>query len=586
MNLPRCDEMISTSDVVGLEMKYMPSSPQERAHRPQPEKITELASRVKAGEIRLPKFQRRFVWTRVQVLDLLDSISRNYPIGSLLLWDSQMDLASEYNIADLEIGPFDERERWTYLLDGCQRLSTICGALYWEPIGDQRSFWNLVYDLQEERFLHRFDLDDPPAHQMPLRLLTQPSAYFKRLSRQSEEYEEVAHRLFDRFTKYETAVVTLKSASFTEVGRIFERVNTRGTPLTTVEFLRAATWRSDFDLLDAIDQVRNALSAKHYGMIDRMLLLRAISAAAHLGFSSSDIERLPSLEHDHLVRAIDETEEAARRAVDFLTTEIGTPTAESLPYPNQLAVVIEIFRQLPGPDGRQFSEIRSWFWRTALSGYYEGWNSRKMAADLQAITAFARGDSKRIEVETVPLTTRLWLSHQYRRDSSRTKALALMLATAAPVDLITDAAIDTGKALADANGMQFHHFFPKAKLDREGTSYEQANVLANIMMLTAISNQRISDQAPPVYLQAEIDFSGEAEIRRRLDTCLIPSPAFDAALRDDYKTFLSARAEFLLSYAEELIQRGARTEANVSPPDADAQRRADEIEVVDNDTDD
>ncbi|MUN35406.1 GmrSD restriction endonuclease domain-containing protein [Actinomadura litoris] len=560
---------------------------QERAHRPQPEKITDLASRVRAGEVRLPKFQRTFVWTRQQVIDLLDSISRNYPIGSLLLWDSPMSLASERSIADLEIEQFDERERWTYLLDGCQRLSTICGALYWEPKDDPRSFWNLVYDLDEERFLHRSDLEEPPIHQVPLRLLTQPSLFFKRLSGlDSEEQENAAHHLFDSFTKYETAVVTLKSASFSEIGRIFERVNTRGTPLTTVEFIRAATWRRDFDLLDAIDRVRNTLAAKHYGKIERKLLLRAISAAVGLGFATGDIERLPSVSHGHLVKTIEETERAARLAVDFLTVEIGTPTAEALPYPNQLAVVIELFRQLPRPDGQQFAEIRSWFWRTALSRYYEGWNSRKMAADMEAVTTFAQGESKRIDVEIAPLSTRWWLSNQYRRESSWTKALALMLAAAGPVDLITGAAIDTGKALADTNSMQFHHLFPKAKLGRDGLTFEQANVLANVVMLTAISNQKISDQAPPTYLQAEIDFSGEAEVRRRLDTCLISPPAFEAAMRGDYKAFLSARAETLLNWAEDLIRRGGRTEASISSPDADTRRRANEVEVEDTDTDD
>jgi hypothetical protein len=49
---------------------------QGREHRPVPEKITDLAVRVADGRIRLPKFQRGFVWSRQQVLDLLDSIAR------------------------------------------------------------------------------------------------------------------------------------------------------------------------------------------------------------------------------------------------------------------------------------------------------------------------------------------------------------------------------------------------------------------------------------------------------------------------------------------------------------------------------
>lgn len=173
----------------------------DREHRPVPELITGLAARVRDGRIRLPRFQREFVWSRAQVLDLLDSIARNYPIGSLLLWQSPLSLASEHSIAGLAVGSYLGGENTSYLLDGCQRLSTICGALYWEPSGDPHSYWNLVYDLAEERFLHRDDLDDPPAHQMPLRCLAEPSDFFERAMRLPEPQRGNARRLFNRFAK-------------------------------------------------------------------------------------------------------------------------------------------------------------------------------------------------------------------------------------------------------------------------------------------------------------------------------------------------------------------------------------------------
>jgi len=72
---------------------------------PQPsvDRIDDLAKRILTGDIYLPKFQREFVWERQQVLDLLDSVARNYPIGSILLWQSKQELRSESRIADLEI---------------------------------------------------------------------------------------------------------------------------------------------------------------------------------------------------------------------------------------------------------------------------------------------------------------------------------------------------------------------------------------------------------------------------------------------------------------------------------------------------
>jgi hypothetical protein len=74
-----------------------------RAPEPTVDRIDELANRILHGDILLPKFRRDFVWEKHQIIDLLDSIANNYPIGSVLLWRSREHLKSERNIADLEI---------------------------------------------------------------------------------------------------------------------------------------------------------------------------------------------------------------------------------------------------------------------------------------------------------------------------------------------------------------------------------------------------------------------------------------------------------------------------------------------------
>jgi len=81
----------------------------------------------------------------------------------------------------------DDGEETAYLLDGCQRLSTICGALHWEPNGDPESFWNLVYDLEDERFLHRHDLADPPASQVEQPVSERGGAEGQRNGRQVQQ---------------------------------------------------------------------------------------------------------------------------------------------------------------------------------------------------------------------------------------------------------------------------------------------------------------------------------------------------------------------------------------------------------------
>ena len=52
-------------------------------------KIRELVDRAVSHAWSIPEFQRGFVWKTTQVRDLAESLWLDYPIGSLLVWNSQ-----------------------------------------------------------------------------------------------------------------------------------------------------------------------------------------------------------------------------------------------------------------------------------------------------------------------------------------------------------------------------------------------------------------------------------------------------------------------------------------------------------------
>lgn len=52
-------------------------------------KIREIVDRAVSHAWSIPEFQRGFVWKAVQVRDLVESLWLDYPIGSLLVWNSQ-----------------------------------------------------------------------------------------------------------------------------------------------------------------------------------------------------------------------------------------------------------------------------------------------------------------------------------------------------------------------------------------------------------------------------------------------------------------------------------------------------------------
>ncbi len=248
-----------------------------------------------------------------------------------------------------------------------------------------------------------------------------------------------------------------------------------------------------------------------------------------------------------------ETHEASKRAADFLSTQIGAPNAKSLPYVNQFAVLAEVFRRLPGPTSDQYAAIRRWFWRTTLTSYFGGWNTGQMAIDRQAIISFAAGDTSEIENSSVVPTQSIWSDREFRANSATSKMLALMLSHTCPVDLVTGQTIDVAKSLTWSNDKEYHHFFPKKHLAGTGVPTRRANVVANIVMLTSISNIQISASAPSVYLTKIAKEVGETELRRRLETSLVRAEAYAAALDDDYPAFIAARSATLQARAMELV---------------------------------
>ncbi|MGW0070276.1 GmrSD restriction endonuclease domain-containing protein [Streptosporangium sandarakinum] len=529
-----------------------------RDPEPSTPRLVNVARDILAGRTVLPKFQREFVWSRQQILNLLDSIAKNYPIGSILLWESDQELASERTIAGLEVDSLPLGRHVHYLLDGQQRLSTVCGALYWEPDDDPKSPWNIVYDLSENEFKHREDFEEPPVTQFPLRLLVDSATFaFRVMQLPDEEMQQRAKQLYNRFTDYQIAVVTLRDMPIEEIGLVFERINTTGTPLTLVEFMRAATWTPDFDLLDSIDEIRDVLRKKNYGGIDPKVILRAIASTAGFGYSRGDAERIRELPKPKLQEIIEKTKEAAKRAVDFLATEIRSPSSKTLPYDAQFTVLVDAFARIDRPTSAQYEALRQWFWRTTLGGRFQNWNLLQMAADHAAVIDFTSGKS--VEINTpisIPQST-IWHQSKFRVENAVSKMVALMLADATPLDIRTGVKLDTGKALSWANDKEWHHFFPKDYLKRhQSVGYDGANVPANIIMLSSATNIFISNQPPSGYLKDFIDESGERKILGNLASCLVTGEAFEAAKRNDYPEFLRIRSETLHQRALELAGLG------------------------------
>jgi uncharacterized protein with ParB-like and HNH nuclease domain len=81
---------------------------------------------IESGVFAVPELQREFVWSARKACDLLDSIYRNYPIGTVLVWKTSRRNEGELRKQLHILPPFNPANRDIYfLIDGQQRLSVL-----------------------------------------------------------------------------------------------------------------------------------------------------------------------------------------------------------------------------------------------------------------------------------------------------------------------------------------------------------------------------------------------------------------------------------------------------------------------------
>lgn len=96
--------------------------------KPDTMRFDELMVNIRNGKIRIPDFQREFVWELSQIIRLLDSIYHHYPIGSFLFWRTDDEIQAYRRVGEIELRQADENSV-QYVLDGQQRITSLFASL-------------------------------------------------------------------------------------------------------------------------------------------------------------------------------------------------------------------------------------------------------------------------------------------------------------------------------------------------------------------------------------------------------------------------------------------------------------------------
>lgn len=520
----------------------------EIKNAPQPtiERISSLISRIQAGDIKIPQFQRGFIWKEKQVKTLLESIYEGYPISSLLFWLTNEKMKSERNIGGFDLPPTPEKYPRNYVLDGQQRLTSIYGVLNWQDPRKEHIF-NVYYDLKSKKFYH-YKLEDN-AKAIPLGILFDTKKFldFQKSISDFNDYDDLNNELiilYETFKEYLIPVVTIKEKTVEDVSPIFERINSTGTQLSIFDLMVAATWSEGFDLNDSIKEIRDSTKLKDFENIDNSAFLKLMAKVQGFGAERESVFKLRELKADNLIELTKRIKENVERAVDFLATDLSVPSDAFLPYENQLIVMAYFYSKVKNPKHTQLKALRRWFWQSGFSEHFRGAPDSILAKDLKAIEELIFEEKDESLMIRVSLVENDLLKRQFIKNSAFSKTFVVMLANNSPRNISNGEKIDIGQALSVFNKKEFHHIYPQDYLKEKGIEARDRNNICNICMLASSQNKIVSNEAPNLYLKKYIDQLGE-HANEVLRSNLLPNK--NNIDLESYKGFLSERAKLILS---------------------------------------
>ena len=422
--------------------------------------LGKLIERIVAGKIRVPRFQRAFVWKQADLHALLESILRGFPIGSILVWDTGENIASTERIGPVPITSAPAASVG-YVLDGQQRVSTLAGTLRLTDEMDHtvdQVDWRVYCDLDTLEF-HRAPADGLKAHHFPVRSLLNTAGFFDACRRiqseiddpaQSRHWLEKADRLASAFRDYQLPLIHIREADLDSAVTVFARLNRTGRKITADEMVSALTYDAGkFHLAQRLSEFQAEIAPRGFGNIDRVFLLRAVLAALDRDLYAKDWADIMVKEEvrAQLPSAFACAAEGIRRALDLLKT-LGVTSDRLLPYGLQLVLLGEFFRRCPEPTEPVVERLNRWFWVTSFTGWFGGVNTAQAKRALSEIIQLAEGAGSGFSVidQDAPAQP---FPDRFDGRSARVRAFLLYLASLNPRSILDEkAALDPGELLS------------------------------------------------------------------------------------------------------------------------------------------
>ena len=418
---------------------------------PQVVHLIDLLKWAREGRLRVPMFQREFVWRRQDIVDLFDSISKQYPIGTLFLWGADSMPQHRNRIGPLNL-PEYKGQPWL-VLDGQQRLTTLVGVLLLgDPQWDKKldtedpGRWEIYFDARPDGgFSHAPSSEPRPPSYIAAPALLDTMKLFSEANRilkaEDPEVAEIwvnrAQQVARAIQGYRVPIVQFTTNNLSVAVESFSRLNKKGRSIGQDEMFSALTYEEKgFHLAGEIDKLQRSMVRSGFGEVDRTILLRAVLTAAGLDMYRTDWSRLGEQvkadTRQRLPDAVKEAERGLKEARTFLS-ELGVLNARMLPYSMQLVALCSFFGRCHEPTAAQRKLLRCWFWSSSFAGWFGTGNPTRVRRLVEELRDSISRDSSPTKLEHMDLNQpALPTPLRFDLRSARVRALLCVLLRRSP----------------------------------------------------------------------------------------------------------------------------------------------------------
>ncbi len=326
--------------------------------------IARLLHLASTGGLRVPKFQRSFVWDASDVRRLFDSIYRGFPIGTLLLWRQEVK-PERVSFGGVS---FDAPANSDALMvvDGQQRITALVAALTARPHQIDERF-EVFFDIARHRFVG-LNRGMPPPRSIPVREALESRSLLAWLREHGDALEEgdleLADALGGALRDYRVPAYIVEGNDERLLREVFDRVNSAGKPMTRAQVFHAL-FANDAEPGSPATVVQE-LERTGFGEIPENRVVQSL-----LAMRGGDVQRDM---HDEFSEAEDpadwyeQTERALDSSIRFLKSE-GVSHQLLMPSSFPLPVLAAFFHLHPDPEPIVQKSLSRWLWRGWVHGY-------------------------------------------------------------------------------------------------------------------------------------------------------------------------------------------------------------------------